>query len=378
MRSVFFVSSLLFLSVDTATAVEIVEARRGDEELSLIGELMVEAADGGILLQTGDLTLWTLQPAEIVSRGSNHALFVPWDQVDVRERLSETLPREFEFHETPHYLIAYNTTLTYAKWCGTLYERLYRSFENYWKKHRIPLSEPPALMVALVFGDQKSYQAYAASELGPESSIVGYYSLRTNRIATYDLTGVDSARLLGERPGNAALVKAILSQPNASSSVATLIHEATHQLAYNRGLQTRYADNPVWLSEGLAMYFETPDIRNSKGWRRIGTINQNRLSQFKKYLAIRPSDSLRTLISDDARMSDGNSAVAAYAESWALCYFLIRKYPDAFDEFLQELAAKIPLLYDTPRQRLELFQEYFGADLVKLDDQFVRYMSRQR
>ena len=40
--------------------------------------------------------------------------------------------------------------------------------------------------------------------------------------------------------------------PDWERNVATIIHEATHQLAYNSGMQRRYADNPMWVSEGLA------------------------------------------------------------------------------------------------------------------------------
>ena len=73
--------------------------------------------------------------------------------------------------------------------------------------------------------------------------------------------------------------------------MATIIHEATHQLAFNCGMQNRYADIPLWLSEGIAIYFETPDLRNKRGWRSIGSVNRVRLAEFRRYLRSRPSDS---------------------------------------------------------------------------------------
>ena len=66
--------------------------------------------------------------------------------------------------------------------------------------------------------------------------------------------------------------------------VATIIHEATHQLAFNRGLQARFADVPLWVSEGIALYFETPDLRNSRGWQTVGAVNRVRLDRFRQYL----------------------------------------------------------------------------------------------
>ena len=42
--------------------------------------------------------------------------------------------------------------------------------------------------------------------------------------------------------------------------MATIVHEATHQIAFNCGMQQRYADIPLWLCEGMAVYFEAPDL----------------------------------------------------------------------------------------------------------------------
>ena len=59
-----------------------------------------------------------------------------------------------------------------------------------------------------------------------------------------------------------------MAQPEALRTVSTIVHEATHQIAFNCGLHTRLSDCPRWFSEGIAMYFETPDLRSAKGWNR--------------------------------------------------------------------------------------------------------------
>ena len=82
---------------------------------------------------------------------------------------------------------------------------------------------------------------------------------------------------------SAAHINQVLSQPAAERTVATIVHEATHQLAYNTGLQTRYAGNPMWVSEGIAVYFETPDLDSARGWRYIGAINRLHLNHFREY-----------------------------------------------------------------------------------------------
>ncbi len=232
-------------------------------------------------------------------------------------------------------------------------------------------------LVAIVFADQTSYAKFAQAELGAAaSSIIGYYSLATNRMTMYDLTGIESLRAPGDRRGSAAQINLMLSRPDAERTVATVIHEATHQIAFNCGLQTRYADIPLWISEGIAVYFETPDLSSPKGWRNFGgSINQARLAAFADYAERRPADSLRSLIADDARFRDTSKALDAYAEAWALSYFLIHQRPKQYRAYLQVLAAKKQLIWDSPAERLAEFTAAFG-DLSSLDTDFQRYMAK--
>ena len=61
----------------------------------------------------------------------------------------------------------------------------------------------------------------------------------------------------------------------------------------------RFADWPFWVSEGLAMYFETPAFGSSRGCTCLRKVNRVRLVQMRKYVGRRGDDSLLTLISDD-------------------------------------------------------------------------------
>ncbi len=133
---------------------------------------------------------------------------------------------------------------------------------------------------------------------------------------------------------------------------------------------------PRWLSEGLAIYFETPDLKNSRGWNRIGAVNQLRLLTFRQSLGSRPADALAQLLSSDARFLDAATAKEAYAEAWALNYFLIRTRQKDYVKYLQTLAEKGPLLPDSPEERLQDFTAAFGEDLGKLDAAFIKYMLR--
>lgn len=373
-------TAFLFAALVTALncqGVERIVFERDGQRQEIAGQLLVTAEDGGRLIQAANGVLWTIQPEEMLDQRSDDVPFQPLDRDEMIESLRQELPG-FEFHTTTHFIIAYNTTKAYAHWCGGLHERLYNGFYNYWRRRGAELQDPSTPLVAIVFADRPSYATYSMEELGKAAeSIVGYYSLQSNRVVTYDLTGSQQLRSAGPRPKAAAQINQLLARPSAAQTVATIVHEATHQLAYNSGLQRRYADNPLWLSEGLAMYFETPDLKSSRGWRGIGTVNRIRLSQLRRFESTRPTDSLRTLLATDDRVRDGETAVAAYAESWALCYFLLRRYPKEFVAYLADQANKKPLVYDAPDQRLLEFQRHFG-NVVTLDEEFQRYVEKLR
>lgn len=354
----------------------IVLKRPGDQR-PLAGRIVAEAQDGGIVLQTTDGVLWPLQPEEFAERSHDEAPFEPLPRDVLGQRLLADLPAGFRLHQTANYLICYNTSTAYAQWCGALYERLLRGFRTFWETRGFPLRDPEFPLVALVFDRRASYIEHVRGELGEAAeAIVGYYSPSTNRVNMYDLTGVEGLRSPQEKVNTATLVNQILQRPDAAPMVATIVHEGTHQLAYNCGLQTRLADNPVWVSEGLAVYFETPDLRNSKGWSSIGTVNRHRLVQFRKYLERRPANSLELLLQDDRRFRDPASALDAYAEAWALNFFLLRTRSKEYVALLRALSAKPPVVFDDPETRLAEFRVALGDDLRKLDAEFLRYLRK--
>ncbi len=362
-----------------ASGLEHVELKQGEQTVAVSGKVLVEAQDGGLLLLAQDGILWVAQPDEIVRRTSDEIAFEPLDGQAVAQRLLEELPPGFRIHQTANYVICYNTSDAYAEWCGGLYERLYRAFYSFWKNRGLTLSKSEFPLVALVFNDQNSFAQYARTELGDAtSSIIGYYNMRSNRVTMYDLTGMDGLRERQRGVSSAVHINQILSQPAAERTVATIVHEATHQLAHNSGLQTRLAGNPTWVSEGIAVYFETPDLASSKGWRNIGTVNRLHLHQFQQALDRRPENSLISLLTDDGRFRDPRTSAAAYAEAWAWNYFLLRKRREHYVAYLQDLARLKPLSEVPADQRLSQFRSAFGDDLEALDQEFVRYMRKVR
>ena len=362
----------------TARAVDDVTFQRDARQRHVTGKLLVTAKDGGLLLLAPDGTLWNIEPQEIIAHKQDEKPFMPLGQAAAGKEVLAELPPGFEIYTTAHYVICHNTSRAYAQWVGALYERLYAAFMNYWKNRGFKLHEPELPMLVLVFATRDAYAKQVRPELGDSAGgIIAFYSLRSNRVTMYDLTGIESLRRPGDRRSSAAQINQMLARPEAENMVATIVHEATHQLAFNSGLQTRFADIPLWVLEGLAVYFESPDLSNSKGWTKIGAVNRPRLERFREYLTRRPRQSLLSLISDDRRFRDPRLALDAYAEAWALNYYLIKQKPKEFLAYMEVMAAKKTLLTGPPEQRIREFKAAFGDDLERLDADFVKYMQQK-
>lgn len=345
----------IWIVATPAAAVErITFTDKQDQRQMVVGEIEVEAQDGGILLLADDGRLWTIQPDQIIDRATDSTPFEAIDSKEMQRRLLAEMPRGFEIHATANYVLCHNTSDRYVQWVGSLFEQLHRGFYAYWKNQRWALPEAKFPLVALVFANRESFQEYAKHELGSSvDGVIGYYNLETNRMTTYDM-------------------------PNPERKVATIIHEATHQLAYNSGLQKRFADNPMWVSEGLAVFFESPDFTNPRGWRTIGRVNTVNLQRFRRYLGNRPADSLTTLLADDRRFRRGATMTDAYAEAWALNYFLLKTRRSEYVDYLQRLSKGECLQTCSPRDRLEMFEDAMGMELDVLERQFLSFMRRVR
>ena len=376
----------LEVSVQTASAIETVDVDQDGASFSVQGEIVVEASDGGMILRDRQGKLWPLQPEQIKKRRTDDIPFALMEQAELGKEILKELPSGFSIHKTKHYLICYNTSKAYAQWCGGLFERLFRAYNNYWMRRDMSLSPPEMPMVAIICKDKETWHHYAGREVGNAvDSIDGYYNLITNRIATYDLTANPQTSGRASKSRNISEINRLLSQPQAGQLVATVIHEATHQIAFNCGIQQRLSDIPIWLNEGMAMYFETPDLRSKKGWRGMGEINMNRLVQFRNYLQRRPGDSLYSMIangkrmqgrSEDKRFGGQQGILDAYSEAWAVTYFLLTYQQDDFIKYLKFLSEKKPGRAESEEQKIEDFEKFFG-DLESLDKKFTQRMQKE-
>jgi len=360
----------------TKKSVKVTFKVTGDQQVAtertVTGRVWIEAQDGGVLLEERDGTLHAIKGPDVVDSVETDQEFEPLTAEELSKQLLEELGEGFEAHQTEHYLIISNTGELYSEWVGGLFERLHEGFLTYWKRAGLEVAAPSSPLIAIVFRDREQFQKYAILDAGTAvANVSGYYSVRSNRIILADLTA--------DAGGATATTRQELQKRIDASdfNVATVVHEATHQLAFNCGVHTRYADNPMWVAEGLAMFCETPDTRSKSGWKTLGVLHKPRLGRFREYAESRRNDdSLLTLIQNEDRFRDVETITDAYAESWALTYFLIRRHRDEYVKYLHHLAAKPRLQWETPETRVREFKQYFGDDLGKLEREFAGYLRR--
>ena len=311
--------------------------RRHGKLREVEGRVELTGQDDSILLLARDGVLWSIMPDEIVKHTSDEKPYQALSVAEMTREMKGQLPKGFEVYETTHYLIFHSTSRAYAHWCGTLLERLYTAFHTFWTRKGFDLAEPDSRLVAVIFADEASYRQYLHAELGGNGGqMIGYFNLLTNRVNMYDLTGTQSGGR-ANRLGSSAQINQVLSAPDAVRNVATIVHEATHQIAFNCGLHTRLSDCPLWFSEGIAVFCETPDLRSAKGWSGMGGVNPMRLPQFRPVSPPAAATRCGRSSATDKRFRDRSHCLDAYAEAWALTYFLIRQHSKQYVEYLRML-----------------------------------------
>ena len=369
----FLICSLVLSTSASADDLIKVEFKQADKLKTVNGRLVVEAADGGVLVETRASQLVSVTPGKLVKRTPLATPFTPMDAGELSTTLLSEFGPDFKITTTKRYVICSNANKHYVNWTGTLLQRLMAGYYRYWKTADLNLQQPEFPLIAIIFASQSDYVKYATADVGPAvAQAQGYYSAKSNRVITYDLTAT-----VNPATTNRELQKRL--QRN-QANIATVVHEATHQLAFNSGLHTRYADNPNWLTEGMAMFFETPDIRNSSGWRTIGRVNPVRLKRFRSFAAgDRPADSLNRMLSTNKSFEGEIADVTnMYSQAWAFNYFLIRKHRKEYIAYLKTLQQKKCLIWDSAADRLKDFETAFGKTPEAMEIEFMKYIRRMR
>jgi len=305
-----------------------------------------------------DGRLWQFAPDAVSDFKRTSDRFRGYSPSEFRAVLLRELGGGYEVSGTGHYLVAHPRDQR-DKWAQR-FEDLYRSFVHYFSVRGFEPAPPMFPLVGVVCRNRAAFDRLAADEGNAvPNGVVGYYDIASNRINLYDMGGkAESA--------------------NWRQNAAVLIHEATHQTAFNTGVHSRYCPPPKWLAEGLAMLFEAPGVYDSRNnTRPADRVNRDRLKAFRQGIVPhhRPELLAAIVASDDLfRTSPG----AAYAESWALSFFLVETAPHKYVDYLKRTALHSPFADYAAAERTADFAAVFGTDWRMLEARFLRFMEGVR
>ncbi len=316
--------------------------------------LFTSANFGAVMARDG--RMWQFDPNSVSNLRATTSQFRGYSVVAMRSQLRREFDKRFEISATGHYLVVHPRG-NGRQWSGR-FEDLYRSFRHYFSVRGFRLSQPDFPLVAVIMPSQSDFLRYANRQGDrPRAGSPGYYSTTSNRVVMYDQSSGQGKQ-------------------DWSKNAELVIHEATHQTAFNTGIHTRLAPTPRWVTEGLGTLFEAEGVWNARNNHSAGArVNREQLRRFREYAATRrKSDVIAELVSYDRMFP--SDAWAAYAQAWALTYYLAESQPRKYAKYLR-LTAQRPEFQDyRAAERLEDFTSVFGKNLKLFDAQFLRYMKR--
>lgn len=313
--------------------------------------------DNVMYLLGRDGRLYEFNPREVENAKKTSLQFEGYSVNEMKRELYKEFGDALEITTTQHYIVVHPKNEG-GEWAHR-FEDLYRSFLAYFRVRGFQVEEPQFPLVAIVYRNRDDYfEAASASGTKLSPGTLGHYDYVTNRVQLFDVTsGNDGA--------------------DWSENADTIIHEATHQTAFNTGIQNRFGSPPVWTVEGLATMFEARGVWNSQSFHTLkDRINEGRLADFRANLKNRKPGTFGNLIASDQLFK--TDAAAAYAEAWAMTLFLCETRPREMAQYYEKLANRPDFSNYFATERVSDFAECFGSDFKQLEANFINWMAEIR
>lgn len=304
-----------------------------------------------LLGRDGRLWLFESRSATSFARISND--FRAYSPAELRARLLREFGTGYQVTGTVHYLVVHRERLP-SEW-PQRFEDLYRGFVRYCTARGLTPRAPEFPLVAIIYGSPAEFHQHAEQEavrLGP--GMIGYYSSQSNRVVMY------------EQPAS--------NGDHWKRNAATIVHEATHQAAFNTGLHSRCSPAPRWIVEGLATMFECPAVWDAQPNRPVRErVNAGQLAAFRDYVqSRRRTGTLMRLVTEDDSFRD--DPAAAYSEAWALTFYLAETSPRSLQQYLTKTSAP-PSSAPESQRRVTDFFAAFGSDPAMLEARLLRFIA---
>ncbi|MCA8997089.1 MAG: DUF1570 domain-containing protein [Planctomycetaceae bacterium] len=292
--------------------------------------------------------------------------FRAWSATELASQISKTLDAGQEVQVRGDFVVV--APQGRGRGYASLLEQTSRSFFGYFARRNMTLKRPEFPLVVHVHSSKQAFDDHCRDDGFAVSPLLqGYYSPGKNTVIMYDKQ-IDSNTAQITAPGYS-------STDSIDPAIQdTVIHETIHQLAFNTGLHSRIGQNPRWVVEGLAMMLEAEGVRRSTGGTPQELANPERLFWFHQMRARNLQIPLAEFVADDSG-AFRTSVLNAYAQAWAVTFYLAQTRPGDYRRYLQKIADRNPLSEEyTSRERLADFQASFGSDIGLLDSRFLRYI----
>ncbi len=317
-------------------------------EKSILGR-PIALTDRELILLRRDGRIVEVTKSELTSADEVSTVFTPYTSLTIQSHLQGLFGKRYEVSRTPHYVVVHPRGLR-QQWADP-FEALYSRFTQYFVARGYTLAEPEFPMIVVVLESTTEFNRVAVNDGMTDPNLYsGYYSPTSNWI----VTKVDK---------------------NVDAGSSTLIHEALHQFAFNRGIHQRWSATPKWCAEGIATMFEAPGVNNSG---RHTSAKQRRHEYYLKYLKTRvdqgnSADLLESIVAGDELFEQ--DLELSYALSWGLAWYLAETRHSQFNAYLQKIAQRPVLQSYSPADRIADFRESFGTDFVMLENHFLNYVA---
>ncbi len=334
---------------------------------------------------------------------------LPTDEASISET-ANLLGSEFSRMETAHFVILADTDRDWTLGKANLLERTFRQFFRVTDRLDYPAHPPKEKLLCIFFRDHSMYRAFAREHDKVEAPwIAGYYAGLSNRVVFYDdrtspgfthafgeldryqrdahdirtqakeaerSKDKDRAQFLAARAesleSQVQQERGRLASEASYAADAKTIHEATHLLAFNCGVQSRAHHYPFWITEGLATTFETDRPKASYGPDKE---TPERMREFLHFYDDGTLIDLEAFVSMAAPPDDSaETADIMYAQSYGLVAYLYRYERRALSAYLLSIAID-PKGSPSPKKRLERFRAHFG-DPQALERRWLKRMTR--
>ncbi len=302
-----------------------------------------------LVLVGTDGRLWYFGQHEVQNFEKTGRLFRPDSHTRLASLWQKRLGPGFRSTSTRHYVVIHPAGQ--GHWAAE-FERVYRSFWHYFSVRGFRLQEPPFPLVAVVLRSHQEYLQTAARYAGGVPSWSGgFYSPDTNVVMLYR-----EGRPRGGDP----------------DTLARIVHEVTHQAAYNTGVHDRLRGHPRWVVEGLATVFEVPGVwKGDHTTSRTARVHRDELQVFLAHRRkSKEKNWLAEFVARDSLFQ--RNPELAYARAWAVSFYLAETRGRKYCRYLQLSTGE---QFASPKQRLKTFMRVFGDNLAWLQADLERFLA---